>query len=305
VDELDSRVRLAAFRFLAEQTLRHPESLPYDALQRGFEFEGRRVPLLGPQGIFKPAILADMPLSICTVPTVEGRPRPYEDEIGPDNLIRYRYRGTDPEHRDNVGLRLALRRRAPLVYLHGIVPGRYVAAWPVYVVGDDPRHLVFTVAVDERERALVPGPGEESSAAEVRRAYVTVTTLRRLHQHAFRERILLAYREQCAVCRFRHRELLEAAHILPDGHPRGEPVVPNGLALCSLHHAAFDRHLLGIRPDLTVELRLDLLREKDGPTLQHGLIGFQGRAITVPRRPDSRPNPDFLAERYELFRKAG
>ena len=65
------------------------------------------------------------------------------------------------------------------------------------------------------------------------------------------------------------------------------------------------RHLLGIRPDLTVELRLDLLREKDGPTLQHGLIGFQGRAITVPRRPDSRPNPDFLAERYELFRKAG
>jgi putative restriction endonuclease len=92
---------------------------------------------------------------------------------------------------------------------------------------------------------------------------------------------------------------------LPDGHPRGEPVLPNGLALCSLHHAAFDRYLLGIRPDLTIELRADILRESDGPTLQHGLLGFQGAMITVPQRPDARPNPEFLAERYELFRKAG
>jgi putative restriction endonuclease len=180
-----------------------------------------------------------------------------------------------------------------------------VAAWPVYVVGDDPGHLSFTVAVDEPERALVSGAGEEPVVAEARRAYVTVITLRRLHQRAFRERILRAYQAQCAVCRFRRRELLDAAHILPDDHPRGEPTIPNGPALCSLHHAAFDRHILGIRPDLTVELRVDILREKDGPTLQHGLIGFQGKTIIVPSRPESRPNPEFLAERYELFRKAG
>jgi hypothetical protein len=59
--------------------------------------------------------------------------------------------------------------------------------------------------------------------------------------------VLRAYRDCCAVCRLRHEELLDAAHILPDGHPRGEPVVRNGLALCKLHHAAFDRHILGIR----------------------------------------------------------
>ena len=58
---------------------------------------------------------------------------------------------------------------------------------------------------------------------------------------------------------------IDAAHILPDGHPRGEPVVQNGLALCKLHHAAFNRHVLGVRPDLTVELRPDVLREPDGP----------------------------------------
>ena len=60
-------------------------------------------------------------------------------------------------------------------------------------------------------------------------------------------------------------EEFDAAHILPDGHPRGEPVVPNGLALCKLHHAAFDGHVLGVRPNLAVELRLDILREPDGP----------------------------------------
>lgn len=302
--DLDSRVRLAAFRFLEEQEVLHPDTLPYEVLLRGFDFEGRRVPLLGPQGIFKPAILPDIPLSIATAPVVPGKPRPYEDELGPDGLIRYRYRGTDPAHRDNAGLRLAMRRGVPLVYLHGIVPGRYVAAWPAYVVADDPGRLAFTVAVDDRRRLLV-APPEAPVVAEARRAYVTSLAVRRLHQRTFRERVLQAYRVRCAVCRFRHQELLEAAHILPDGHPRGEPVVPNGLALCSLHHAASDRHLLGIRPDLTVELRVDVLRASDGPTLQHGLLRFQGAALAVPRRAELRPNPDFLAERYEIFRKAG
>ena len=61
---------------------------------------------------------------------------------------------------------------------------------------------------------------------------------------------------------------VDAAHILPDGHPRGAPIVPNGLALCTLHHAAFDRHVLGVRPDLKVEIRLDVLEEED-----EGVVG--------------------------------
>ena len=43
-----------------------------------------------------------------------------------------------------------------------------------------------------------------------------------------------AYRECCAVCRLRHAELLDAAHILPDGHPKGEPIV-QGFHLQALH----------------------------------------------------------------------
>lgn len=302
--DLDTRVRLAAFAFLAEQTQLHGDVLPRATLATGFTFDGTRVPLIGPQGIFKPAILPEVPLSITTVPVVEGKPRPYADEVGATGLLLYRYRGTDPSHRDNVGLRLALNRRAPLIYLYGVVPGQYLPVWPVYIVADDPQTLAFSVAVDEL-RVVATGMGAQPEAAvEARRQYITAVTQRRLHQESFRQRVLQAYQTQCAICRLRHAELLEAAHILPDGHPKGEPIIPNGLALCKLHHAAFDRHILGVRPDLVVEVRLDILREADGPMLRHGLQEMQGSKILVPRTDRLRPRREFLEERFALFQRA-
>ena len=300
---LDQSIRSAAFLFLAAQTRLQGDVLPRDLLATGFQYGDERVPLLGPQGIFKPRLL-EMPLSITTVPVVEGRDRPYADELSPDNLLTYRYRGTDPSHRDNVGLRLAMQRQAPLVYFYGVVPGHYLTIWPVYVVRDDPGGLSFTVAVDSHETLTDRVADGASLAGEGRRRYVTQLTQRRLHQESFRWRVLLAYRECCAVCRLRHTELLDAAHILPDGHPLGEPVVPNGLALCKLHHAAFDSHMLGVRPDLIIELRRDIMDEADGPMLQFGLQGFNGKALHAPRVPELRPSGAFLAERFELFRKA-
>src|SRR5262245_11107910 len=116
-DALDERVRRAAFDFLDRETSNRGSTLQRTLLVDGFQFQGQKVPLIGPQGIFKPAIL-QLPLSITTVPLVPGRSRPYDDEIRPDGLIRYRFRGTDPSHRDNAGLRVAMERRVPLVYLH-------------------------------------------------------------------------------------------------------------------------------------------------------------------------------------------
>ena len=85
----------------------------------------------------------------------------------------------------------------------------------------------------------------------------------------------------------------------------GAPTVTNGMSLCGLRHTAFDRHVLGIRPDYHIELRQDILEEEDGPMLRHGLQGFQGKAILLPRRKVERPKGEFLEERYEQFRKAG
>ena len=196
-----------------------------------------------------------------------------------------------------------MQRRAPLVYLFGVETGYYMPAWPVFVVGDDPGDLCFKVAIDDSRLGLADV--EPAQVAEARRSYLTVLTVRRLHQATFSRRVLNAYRETCAVCRLRRRELLDAAHIPPDGHPRGEPIVPNGLALCKLHHAAFDAYILGIRPDHVIEVRQDILREVDGPMLRHGLQEIAGRMIELPGSERQRPRRDFLAERYELFRKAG
>ena len=96
----------------------------------------------------------------------------------------------------------------------------------------------------------------------------------------------------------------EAAHITPDSEPDGEPVVSNGIALCKLHHAAFDRNILGIRPDYIAEIRMDVLEEVDGPMLRHGLQEMHGVRVYVPRSEENRPNVDALAKRYERFRAA-
>jgi putative restriction endonuclease len=299
--DTDFKVRQAAFSWLAEQVRLHGDVLPRYLLAQGFLYEGTRVLLLGPQGIFKPKVLR-LPLSITTVPS-----GPYDDGFSKDGLLLYRYRGTDPNHPDNVGLRTAMSRRIPLVYFYRVVEGKYLSVWPVYIVGDDPGRLVFKVEVDDAKYASYD-LGDEWSAlhgaegvADARRSYITTTVRQRIHQRGFRERVLRAYQEQCALCRLRHEELLDAAHIIPDGEPDGDPIVPNGLALCKLHHAAFDRQFLAIRPDYVVQVRQDILTESDGPMLVHGLKEMHDKSIALPRSRADRPEPRLLERRYERF----
>jgi len=304
VVDADLRVRLAAFAFLDERRKRLPDLFDRRELQHGFVLDGERVPLQGPPGIFKPRICS-LPLSITTVPAREGRPRPYDDVVGQDGLLQYRYRGLDPSHPDNVGLRTAMQQRAPLIYFHGIVEGKYEAEYPVFIAGDSPESLTFTVTVDERRFASLGNVAEDPAETDIRRRYVTRTAQQRLHQQEFRERVLAAYQRHCAVCRLRQEQLLEAAHIVADREERGAPIVPNGIALCTLHHAAFDAHVIAIRPDYHIEVRRDVLEESDGPMLIHGLQGFHEHTIGLPVRPHLRPDVHLLEVRYELFRQAG
>jgi predicted restriction endonuclease len=87
----------------------------------------------------------------------------------------------------------------------------------------------------------------------------------------------------------RHPELLDAAHIIPDAHPSGQPVVPNGLSICRIHHGAYDNNLIGIRPDFVVEVPHDVLRERDGPMLRHGIQELADERITIPRQVLAQP----------------
>lgn len=301
----DDFVRAAAFEWLTEQTRIYTDVLPRKVLEEGFELHGTRIPLVGPQGIFKPRVLAESALSITTVPG-----GPYDDSFGPDGLLRYKYRGTNPDHVDNRGLRMAMAKRRPLVYFHGIIPGRYMAVWPVFIVGDSPTALSFSVAVDDATHLTLltavsdPLASPLADADAGRRRYVTALVKQRLHQRAFRERVINAYHRQCAFCKLRHEELLDAAHIIPDIELEGEPVVPNGLSLCKLHHAAFDHHFLGVRPDYVLQVHPDILKEKDGPTLVHAFQALHGVRLQVPRQPHLQPEPRRLEVRFDRFLKA-
>lgn len=99
--------------------------------------------------------------------------------------------------------------------------------------------------------------------------------------------------------------LLDAAHIVGDRHPLGDPVVPNGLAMCKIHHAAYDQNIIGIRPDAVVEVNAELLTQTDGPMLLHGLQETNGVKLWTPRPTAQRPDPERLEIRYEEFRQAG
>ena len=295
----DSRIRIAAFDWLGRQVSVHGHVLPRRLLTEGFEFEGRRIRLLGPQGIFKPEAM-QVPISIATVPS-----GPYDDEFGSDSLLMYRYRGTNPKHRDNVGLRFAMRNQIPLVYFFRAVPGRYVTVWPVFVVSDSPDTLTFSIAVDDTANLGQPSklPSTTGEVADVRREDITTVARRRLHQSVFRERVLQAYIYQCTFCNLRHSELLDAAHIIPDSEPEGDPVVSNGLSLCRLHHAAFDRYLLGVRPDNVIEVRPDVLEESDGPTLRYAIQGLHGQSLSLPRRTEEHPSTHRLERRYVRYQE--
>jgi len=153
------------------------------------------------------------------------------------------------------------------------------------------------LALDEGERAIAAG----AEFTDESRRYVERVNKVRLHQPMFRARVLAAYQSRCAICRLRHAQLLDAAHIIADGKPHGDPVVPNGLAMCKIHHAAFDSNILGIRPDLSVHIRQDILDEIDGPMLRYGLQGMHNLAVTAPRSRAAKPDAVRLEERYADF----
>jgi putative restriction endonuclease len=178
----------------------------------------------------------------------------------------------------------------------------------LYIIGDDQSTLTFKVAVDDTlpafEYSQTSITRQIAEVSDARHAYLTATVKIRLHQRAFRERVLDAYRSQCAFCRLKHRELLDAAHIIPDNLPESKPTIDNGISLCKLHHAAYDSFILGVTPDYVIQVREDILEEEDGPVLQHGLKGLHNTKLILPSSKSHYPNREALEWRYSRFAKA-
>lgn len=266
-----------------------------------FEFDGERISLVNVQGgIRKPRQLTAA-LSVRTGYTRQGDAPPYSDDIGDDGLQRYKYRGVDPQQADNRALRRAYELKLPIIWLVAVLPGQYEPIYPVWVIDDDPHKLEFTLALDGAQRWMKPADLDEDA-----RRYALRLTKQRLHQRMFRANVIMAYRGRCCICRIAHAELLDAAHIIEDGLPNGDAITPNGLAMCKIHHAAFDAGILGVRPDLTLHVRKDVLDEVDGWMLKGGIQGVHNHRLEiVPRSRADKPDPIRLEVRYDTFLQAG
>lgn len=302
----DWELRLAAFARLA--ALRDAKGgvdvVSSHELLEGFSFEGETIRLYDPRrGIWKPR-QADSALTVVTTPPVPGRPAPYDDVTDEQSgFFTYRYEGSDPNRATNRAVRRAMQDGRPLIYLVGVEKGLYQAFFPVYATSDNPEDLWFRLEADADIRVLDPLHASVAERAPARE-YATRSMKVRLHQRRFRQLIVRAYRNRCAICELRHEPLLDAAHILPDRHERGEPEVPNGLSLCKIHHSAYDVHILGIDPDYRVHIREDILNERDGPMLRWGLQEMNKKELWLPRSESQKPNRGFLEERFALFRSA-
>jgi putative restriction endonuclease len=289
-------IRAAALAWLQEVTLGGTVPATREQLANDFHVLGQRFPLIDRgRGIRKPAGW-HAALSIMT-----ALGKPYADDEGADGLHRYKLRRDQRGTRENQSLRAALRDQVPLIWFYGVAPGVFNAIFPIWLTAEEPEDDQFVLALTESQRAVEPNsPVEESF-----RRYLVAETKRRLHQPVFASQVMLAYSTRCAVCRIGHRELLDAAHIIADSDPRGLPIVRNGLALCKIHHAAYDRNILGIRPDYVIEIHHRLLDEIDGPMLRHGLQDHHAKPLMqLPQRRSELPDPTRLEERYAEFRAA-
>jgi len=307
-----SPMRLAAF----EHVLRLLEAHDYissEQFRPGFQFQGRRVPLVHPrQGIFKPRQMSHL-LSIRIVFPVPGRRARYEDQHtayrriyeGDAGELDYAFTGTDPQTPQNQWLLRAFEAQVPMICFVGIAPKRYMPFLPSFISSWDPVRLMVRALLDnavwsreQLHRSLVlPQDVRERSHAYSR-------VKRRLHQASFRQAVMRAYGERCAITRLPEPQLLDAAHITPHKDEElGQVVVSNGIALSKLHHAAFDRNLLSIDPDYRLHISEKLLNQRDGPQLEL-LKGLAGRRIHLPKRVKDRPDRKRLAERFKLFSEA-
>jgi putative restriction endonuclease len=303
----EMRFREAAFAWIRSRQLHTPFFTRDDLSQ--FEYEGSSHRLIGPfTGIWKVAALSDSAIAISTAYVPDGTKRPYEDGEGPDGLQRYKWRGTDGNHSDNMELRRAMERRLPLLWLVGIgyVPGTkqqlFDVRFPVFLIGEEPLEHQFVVALEPGQE-IIP-TGEPAVVQEIVKRYNERIVKARYHQPLFRARVIHAYQERCAICRLPFMELLEAAHIRPDSQG-GSAKISNGMSLCKIHHGAYDADIIGISPDYKIHVRESVLQTFDGPTLQYSIKDMDGEDLRqIPNENSSRPDRELLAERFEKFQQA-
>lgn len=129
-------------------------------------------------------------------------------------------------------------------------------------------------------------------SADERKAVIT-QQIRREQQGKFRQLLLDAYNETCAITKTNVPQVLQAAHINPYRGKRSQ-IVSNGLLLRADLHLLFDAYLLSIDPQnglVAISQRLANSRYSS----------LKGRELYLPSDHHNEPNPSLLALHHNQF----
>lgn len=259
----------------------------------GYHVDGERLPLVdaGGRGIRN---REGWPATLSIVTSEKGR---YHDaEVAPGvwtyPLAVDKHGRNDPSNRKLVR---AHQNGVPVLFFYKPIPKQYLLIGLVYVTAVDMGAMTATVELAER--------AEFGSAveAEIERVWIDRLVRTRLHQPRFRVIVMDAYASRCAICALPEASLLDAAHIRSDTDPNGQAVVANGLALCSIHHRAYDAKSIGIDEGYRLHVSPRLLAMEDGPVLMHAIQGIEGKLLAVLPERKKRPDPYRLELTYKEF----
>ena len=306
MEDPDLAIRAAAFKAVERLSVEAGGRIPWGVIERGFEYSGERIRLASKaSGIFKPRQMSSA-LSIKTTKPRAGRPSWYRDQgAGTDTdtgLVSYdlvHERG----HWTNDALRRAFERRAPLIYFRAVESSWYEAIWPVWVedfVQQAGSVLLAAEDTDQREVSSVQAMPSGTLSRE--RSYSKGTRKYRNHQAWFSSRTRSAYGYRCAFSGLPLGKLLVGAHIKADAE-EGPASVNNGICMSTLHHTAFDAHLIGVDPELRIHVARTVMLTSDGPLLSN-LQGLDGKTLRVPADPMATPDLEYLEWRFARFEAA-
>jgi putative restriction endonuclease len=167
------------------------------------------------------------------------------------------------------------------------------------ITSEDRETLNALNAIDETDERE-SGAGMESS----QRREIISSIKRKYREHDFRRRVLSAYAATCAFCGVQLR-LVEAAHIIPVASESSTDETANGVALCALHHKAYDQNLLSFDEEYRIQVSSTTVSGLKRLNLSGGWMHFQNglkNAILLPADKRDYPSKRYISESRKIRR---
>lgn len=143
---------------------------------------------------------------------------------------------------------------------------------------------------------------EIDDVADATRRTIIRTIVTKYRSAKFREKVLGAYGHKCAFCQIQ-LSLLDAAHIIPVASTDSTNEVTNGVALCKLHHYAYDSNLVSFNEQYQIELSSTQIKKLTLQKKINGLDGFKealSQELLLPNNSKHHPNPAYIKKSRQI-----